>query len=81
MLTLINKGEVASVLHLDTGSRSREASVIRLTGPAIDAKKEIMLGGTAVTSRGTWKACSQACRRASRPFTPVLTPASIVPRI
>jgi hypothetical protein len=56
VLTLINKGEVASVLHLDTGSPSREASVIRLTGPAIDAKKDIMLGGTEVTSRGTWKA-------------------------
>ena len=56
MLTLINKGEMASVLHLDTGSRSREASVMRLNGPAIDAKTGIMLGGAEVTSRGTWKA-------------------------
>jgi hypothetical protein len=58
VLSLINKGEVASVLQLDTGSQSRDASVIRLTGPAIDAKKEIMLGGTEVTSRGTWKAAT-----------------------
>jgi hypothetical protein len=56
VLTLINKGEVASVLHLDTGSQSGEASVIRLGGPAIDAKTGIMLGGTEVTSHGTWKA-------------------------
>jgi hypothetical protein len=58
VLTLINKGEVASVLQLDTGSQSGEASVLRLTGPAIDAKKEIKLGGTEVTSRGAWKAAT-----------------------
>ena len=56
VLTLINKGEAASVLHLDTGSQSREASVIRLNGPAINAKTGILLGGAEVTSRGTWKA-------------------------
>jgi hypothetical protein len=56
VLTLINKGEAASVLHLDTGSQSREASVMRLTGPAINAKMGITLGGAEVTSRGTWKA-------------------------
>jgi hypothetical protein len=58
MLTLINKGEVASVLHLDTGSQSREASVMRLRGPTVDAKTGIMLGGAEVTSRGTWKAAN-----------------------
>jgi hypothetical protein len=57
-LTLINKGETASVLHLNTGSQSREAAVMRLTGPAIDAKTGIMLGAAEVTSRGTWKAAS-----------------------
>jgi hypothetical protein len=56
VLTLINKGEAASVLHLDTGSQSREASVMRLTGPAINAKTGITLGGAEITSRGTWKA-------------------------
>jgi hypothetical protein len=56
VFTLINKGEIASVLHLDTGSQSRDASVMRLSGPAVDAKTGIMLGGAEVTSRGTWKA-------------------------
>jgi hypothetical protein len=58
VLTLINKGDAASVLHLDTGSQSREASVMRLNGPAIDAKTGIMLGGAEVTSRGAWKAAN-----------------------
>jgi hypothetical protein len=58
VLTLINKGEMAAVLHLDAGSQSREASVMRLSGPAIDAKTGIMLGGAEVTSRGGWKAAS-----------------------
>ena len=56
MLTLINKGGTASVLHLDTESQSREASVMWLKGPAVDAKTGITLGGEEVTSRGTWKA-------------------------
>jgi len=56
VLTLINKGGAASVLHLDTGGQSREASVMRLTGPAINAKTGITLGGAEITSRGTWKA-------------------------
>jgi hypothetical protein len=54
VLTVINKGEAASVLHLDTGSQSRKASVVRLKGSAIDAKTGITLGGAEVTSRGTW---------------------------
>jgi hypothetical protein len=58
VLTLINKGEMASALHLDTGSQGREASVMRLSGPAIDAKTGIMLAGAEVTSRGAWKAAS-----------------------
>jgi hypothetical protein len=58
VLTLINKGEMTSLLHLDTGSRRRDASVTRLRGPAVDAKTGIMLGGAEVTSRGTWKAAN-----------------------
>jgi len=58
MLTLINKGDMSSVLQLDTGSQSREASVMRLKGPAVDAKTGIMLGGAEVTSEGTWKAAN-----------------------
>jgi hypothetical protein len=57
-LTLINIGQTASVLYLNTSSQSREAAVMRLTGPAIDANKGITLGGAAVTSRGAWKAAS-----------------------
>jgi hypothetical protein len=56
VLTLINKGAMASVVRLDTGTQSPHASVIRLEGPAADAKTGIMLGGAEVTSSGTWKA-------------------------
>jgi hypothetical protein len=58
MLTLINKGDMSSVLQLDTGSQSREASVMRLKGPAVDAKTGIMLSGAEVTSEGTWQAAN-----------------------
>jgi hypothetical protein len=59
VLTLINKGGVASVLHLDTASEGREAFVIRLKGSAVDAKTGITLGEAEVTSRGTWKPAKQ----------------------
>ena len=59
VLTMINKGGVASVLHLDTASEGREASVLRLKGPAVDAKTGITLGGAEVTSRGTWRPAKQ----------------------
>jgi hypothetical protein len=57
VLTLINKGNLATVMHVDTGTqgRDREASVIRLKGQAVDAKTGITLGGAEVTARGTWK--------------------------
>jgi hypothetical protein len=59
VLTLINKGEAASVLHLDTGSqKSGEASVMRLKGSAVEARTGITLGGAEVRSRGTWKAAT-----------------------
>jgi hypothetical protein len=56
-LTLINKGAGASVLNIDLGdpSEARQGSVIRLTGPAVDAKAGISLGGAEVTPTGTWK--------------------------
>jgi hypothetical protein len=56
VLTLINKSETACVLRLETGSQGRDASVMRLRGPAVDAKTGIMLGGAEVTSSGAWKA-------------------------
>ena len=36
--------------------RAKHASVIRLSGPAIDAKTGVTLGGAEVTAAGTWKA-------------------------
>ena len=57
VLTVINKGTEASVLNVNVGNHGqpRQASVIRLTGPAVDAKAGISLGGAEVTPTGTWK--------------------------
>jgi hypothetical protein len=56
LLTLINKGETAALLHVATGGHGNDlAHVIRLTGPAVNATTGITLGGAPVTSRGTWK--------------------------
>jgi hypothetical protein len=56
-LTLLNKGRKSSTLTLDIGGRmdGGNASVIRLSAPAVDAKKAVTLGGAEVTSAGTWK--------------------------
>jgi hypothetical protein len=59
VLTLINKGGAPSVLHVNTASEGREASVLRLNGPAVDAKTGVTLGGAEVTSSGTWKPAKQ----------------------
>jgi hypothetical protein len=56
VLTLINKGATASLVQPDTASRAGRASVIRLAGPALDAKTGITLGGAEVTSIGPWTA-------------------------
>jgi hypothetical protein len=56
LLTLINKGATGAVLHLDTKSSSRQASVIRLEGPAVNARTQATLGGAEITAGGTWKA-------------------------
>ena len=55
-LTLINKGSTGAILRLDTKSSSRHASVIRLEGPAVDARTQVTLGGAEITAAGTWKA-------------------------
>jgi Glycosyl hydrolase family 79 C-terminal beta domain len=57
-LTLINKGGAAPIMALNFGehTKAKEASVTRLSGPAIDAKTGITLGGVEVTPDGTWKA-------------------------
>ena len=56
LLTLINKGATRAVLRLDTKSSSRQGSVMRLEGPAVDAKTQVTLGGAEITTAGTWKA-------------------------
>jgi hypothetical protein len=43
-------------MRIDTRSSSRQASVIRLEGPAVDAKTQITLGGAEITPPGIWKA-------------------------
>ena len=55
-LTLINKQASAAAVTVVTGSQMRasRAAVIRLSGPAIDAKSGITLGGAEVTPAGTW---------------------------
>lgn len=57
-LTLINKGAATPVLSVNLGEhmKAKQASVIRLSGPAIDAKTGITLGGAEVAPDGTWKA-------------------------
>jgi hypothetical protein len=55
-ITLINKGATGAMLRLDTKSLSRLASVIRLEGPAVDARTQVTLGGAEITAAGTWKA-------------------------
>jgi Glycosyl hydrolase family 79 C-terminal beta domain len=59
LLTLINKGATGAIVRLDTKSSSRQASVIRLEGPAVDAKTQITLGGAEITTAGIWKASKQ----------------------
>jgi hypothetical protein len=54
-LTLINKGAGTSALTVNTGVKGEKASLMELTGPAIDAKTGITLGRAEVTSAGTWK--------------------------
>jgi hypothetical protein len=53
-LTLINKRDATAAVAANGVPGSR-AAVTRLSGPAIDAKSGITLGGAEVTSAGTWK--------------------------
>jgi hypothetical protein len=56
-LTLINKRAGRAALTVVTGNHTQasRAAVTRLSGPAIDAKSGITLGGAEVTPAGTWK--------------------------
>ena len=55
-VTLINKGPQAVTVKLDLGHSvpSARATVMRLTAPRIDASSDITLGGSEVSSAGTW---------------------------
>ena len=53
-LTLINKQAARAALTV-SGVQGGRAAVIRLSGPAVDAKTGITLGGAEVTPAGTWK--------------------------
>ena len=59
-LTLINKGAATPVISVNLGEhiKAKQASLIRLSGPAIDAKTGITLGGAEVTPDGTWKSAN-----------------------
>jgi len=78
-LTLLNKGAATPVLTVNLGDHfnAREASVIRLSGPAIDAKTGITLGGAEVTPDGKWKAArSESAHVRNRQLSIALPPFS-----
>jgi hypothetical protein len=78
-LTLINKGATAPVITVNLGehTKAKQASLIRLSGPAIDARTGIALGGAEVTPHGTWKAAHTEVLRVKRgQVTFTLPPAS-----
>jgi hypothetical protein len=55
-VTMINKEPAADViLSIEIPSATSEASLIRLRGPALEAKAGVTLAGESVTSGGEWK--------------------------
>ncbi len=54
-LTLINKSSHTLVVAGDLPRGTRQATLLRLTAPAIDAMSGVTLGGAAVAPDGTWK--------------------------
>ena len=78
-LTLINKGATLATLACNFGEhvKTKQASVVRLMGPAIDAKTGITLGGAEVTPGGIWKAAkSEPVRVHSGQLTVTVPPFS-----
>jgi hypothetical protein len=78
-VTLINKGAAAPVISVNLGehTKAKQASLIRLSGPAIDSKTGIKLGGAEVAPDGTWKAAgTEVLRVKSGQLTITLPPAS-----
>lgn len=53
-VALFNKGPVAAAVSLRTGNKAyRKASVLRLTGPAVEATQGIRFGGASVATDGS----------------------------
>jgi hypothetical protein len=78
-VTLINKGAAAPVITVNLGERTKasQASLIRLSGPAIDSKTGIKLGGAEVAPDGTWKAAgTEVLRVKNAQLAITLPPAS-----
>lgn len=78
-VTLINKGATAPSITVNLGQhiKARQASLIRLSGPAIDAKTGITLGGAEVTADGKWKAAkSESVHVRNGQFAVTLQPGS-----
>jgi hypothetical protein len=54
-VTLINKNATRDLcIEIDPGARFREASVMRLLGPSLDASAGVTLGGASVDAFGAW---------------------------
>jgi hypothetical protein len=57
VLTVINKESSEAVVVVDATSASfRSGSLIRLSGPSLESKSGVMLGGAGVSRSGLWKA-------------------------
>jgi hypothetical protein len=78
LLTLINKGETDARLHIDTGDRAADGQVgvIRLMGPRVDATAGITLGGSQMTSQGTWERGTQEVQPVRRGQVTIELPAA-----
>lgn len=58
-VSLINKSAIAQKLTVSSGLPAAHATITRLTGPSIDAKSGVTLGGAEVQPSGEWKPSNQ----------------------
>jgi hypothetical protein len=59
VLTLINKESSEAMVVIDATSASfRSGSLIRLSGPSLESKSGVTLGGAGVSHDGLWKPTS-----------------------
>jgi hypothetical protein len=76
---LINKGAAVPVITVNLGehAKAKQASLIRLSSPAIDSKTGVKLGGAEVTPEGAWKSSNtEVLRVKNGQFAVTLPPAS-----